>query len=595
MADAQSAEVVWEMVQSGDHGWVLSRSMAILSMQGGFALLEAGSVRPANRANIMMKNICDMTVGLVAWGIIGYTLAFSEGGSFGGSLDHAFLIDCESLYAHFLMQFAFAATTGTIVSGACAERIKFTTYIVLSTIVSSLVYPFVAHWAWASKGWLVGLGFYDFAGSGVVHLTGGTASVVATVVLGVRTGRFGEIPRWRSELVWRMRQAIGRTLPLGRLGRPGRALAHRWAIEKTEGHATRNLRRMRIARAAYAARFQLNDSVSIIYGTFVLSIGWLSFNMSSGLGLSGGRHEHIGRVAVVTLFGAAFGGIAGMIVSAGFKRGMTTIEDASVGVLAGLVSITASCAHIHPWEAGAVGFVGGVLACSSSRALEWAVIDDPVGAIPVHFVGGLWGLIAMGLFSRGPEFGPSSARAGLLHGGGGELLGAQVLGAAALMAWAAAGTMVALLAIGMTLGLRVSSEDEERGLDKSEHGVGAASVRLDRAKSKRSLPTASSARLSRRLSSSFSKSKRTLSQEEWRREEYIVDVAHLGLATGAAHRAALKLQRNWRERRQARDGEASPSEPTNPASPSEPTNPASSSEPASAEVLAMGVSMGIKI
>jgi len=177
MADVQDApSIEWAMTGGSDHGWVLTRTVAILGMQGGFALLEAGSVRPANRANIMMKNICDMTVGLVAWGCIGYTLAFGASrNTFVGSFDHAFLFDSEHLYAHFLMQFSFAATTGTIVSGACAERILFSSYIVLSTATASAVYPFICHWAWTSHGWLATLGFWDFAGSGVVHLCGARA------------------------------------------------------------------------------------------------------------------------------------------------------------------------------------------------------------------------------------------------------------------------------------------------------------------------------------------------------------------------------------------------------------------------------------
>ena len=564
MADVQDAPTAWGTMAASDHAWVLSRTVAILGMQGGFALLEAGSVRPANRANIMMKNICDMTVGLAAWGCIGYTLAFGNStNAFIGSLDHVFLLDSEHLYAHFLMQFSFAATTGTIVSGACAERIVFGSYIVLSTCLASLVYPFICHWAWTEHGWLNQLGFYDFAGAGVVHLTGGTASVILTSVLGVRTGRFGEVPRWRISLPWKLRQKAAQLLRPFLRGKLGRVLAKRWGLDDdAKQHVTRNLRRQRIARAAYAARFQLSDSVSIIYGTFILTIGWLSFNMSSGLGLSGGRHLHIGRVAVCTLFSAAFGGIAGMLFSAGSKKGMTTIEDASVGVLAGLVSVTAVCSNVHPWEAGAIGFIGGLLACRTSGLLEWAIIDDPVGAIPVHFVGGLWGIIAVGLFSRGPEFaGGLGAHVGLFHGGGGTLLGVQLLGALAIIAWTAVASLVLMLLVGMTLGLRVSPEDEELGLDRSEHGVGGGKTRpsgpylIKGAPSSPSISAQlkSSSRSMSRLSSwSSSKlrlpsaSTRHMSKGEWRREEYIVDVAHLGLAAFSAQKAAIKMQRQWR-------------------------------------------------
>ena len=288
MADVQDVPAAWGTMASSDHGWVLSRTVAILGMQGGFALLEAGSVRPANRANIMMKNICDMTVGLAAWGCIGYTLAFGNSTSaFIGSFDHIFLLDSEHLYAHFLMQFSFAATTGTIVSGSCAERIVFGSYIVLSTCLASLVYPFICHWAWTERGWLNQRGFYDFAGAGVVHLTGGTACLLATSVLGVRTGRFSEVPRWRLDVPWRLRRRASQLLRPCLRGKLGQAVSRRWGLDDgTKQHATHYLRRQRIARAAYAARFQLSDSVSIIYGTFILTIGWLSFNMSSGLGFA---------------------------------------------------------------------------------------------------------------------------------------------------------------------------------------------------------------------------------------------------------------------------------------------------------------------
>jgi len=227
-------------------------------------------------------------VGLAAWGCIGYTLAFGNSTSaFIGSFDHIFLLDSEHLYAHFLMQFSFAATTGTIVSGSCAERIVFGSYIVLSTCLASLVYPFICHWAWTERGWLNQRGFYDFAGAGIVHLTGGTACILATSVLGVRTGRFSEVPRWRLDVPWRLRRRASQLLRPCLRGKLGQAVSRRWGLEDgTKQHATHYLRRQRIARAAYAARFQLSDSVSIIYGTFILTIGWLSFNMSSGLGFA---------------------------------------------------------------------------------------------------------------------------------------------------------------------------------------------------------------------------------------------------------------------------------------------------------------------
>ena len=473
MADAV---MPWEIDQAGDYGWVLSRTVAILSMQGGFALLEAGSVRPANRANIMMKNICDMTIGLAAWGVLGYTLAFDPSSStFVGGTRFALMADMDddaTLYTHFLLQFAFAATTGTIVSGACAERIKFVSYVLCSTMISSAIYPFVAYWAWSSNGWLASRSFFDFAGAGVVHLCGGSAALVSTCILGTRTGRFQDVPRWRGDLVWQGRRVLASILIRCLPSRQYHIVAVRWDLDVAKNKMLRKMRRKKLGHAEFAARFQVSDSVSIIYGTFILTVGWLSFNMSSGLGLTGGRAPHIGRVAVVTAFGGSFGGMAGMLSSALTKRGVFTIGDASVGVLSGLVSITACCAHVSPWEAAAIGLIGGILACTSTTLLEWAVIDDPVGAIPVHLVGGVWGLVAMGLFSRGTDYGGFGAKVGLFHGGGGSLLGAQLIGIVAILAWTVATTLCVLGCVGATIGLRVTHEQEEQGLDKSEHRIG---------------------------------------------------------------------------------------------------------------------------
>lgn len=473
-----SAQLPWEIDQAGDYGWVLSRTVAILSMQGGFALLEAGSVRPANRANIMMKNICDMTIGLAAWGVLGYTLAFDPSSSkFVGGTGMALMNEMDddpTLYTHFLLQFAFAATTGTVVSGACAERIKFVSYVFASTIISSFIYPFVAYWAWSSNGWLASRGFFDFAGAGVVHMCGGAAALVSTCILGTRHGRFQNVPKWRGELAWQARRVLATVLSGCLPSRQYHFLAVRWDLDVAKNKMLRKMRRKKLGHAEFAARFQVSDPVSIIYGTFILTVGWLSFNMSSGLGLTGGRASHVGRIGVVTAFGGSFGGMAGMLYSALTKGGVFTIGDASVGVLAGLVSITACCAHVSAWEGSCIGLLGGLLACASTTLLEWAVIDDPVGAIPVHLVGGIWGLVAMGLFSRGTDYGGFGAKAGLFHGGGGSLLGAQMIGVMSIIAWTAATTLIVLGCIGAVAGLRVTQEQEEQGLDKSEHHIGVA-------------------------------------------------------------------------------------------------------------------------
>lgn len=265
-AAAPASEMVFDIITSGDHAWVLARTFAIITMQGGFALLEAGSVRKVNRANIMMKNIADISIGLAGYLLLGYSLSFDNGDWFSGGTRLACLRGIkDSDYSFVILQFAFAATTGTIISGAVAERIKFVSYIFLSVGTIALIYPPVAHWAWHPNGWLYQRGFIDFAGSGVVHLLGGAAALMSTAAIGPRKGRFsGDSPARRLYKWFIQRQSGGDAPePSGSSAPPTRLNAH----DFREAH----------------------DPVNIIYGTFILSVGWLSFNCGSALGLSNGR------------------------------------------------------------------------------------------------------------------------------------------------------------------------------------------------------------------------------------------------------------------------------------------------------------------
>ena len=200
---------------AGDHGWVLSRTVGILSMQGGFALLEAGSVRPANKANIMMKNVADLSVSLVGYAIIGYSLSFASGNAFIGGVSRSFLLNAEDEYTTVLHQFSFAATTGTIVSGAVAERMKFKAYLLVTISLTNVLYAACCHWVWHPEGWLLKRSFIDFAGAGVVHMLGGVCALVATLVIGPRFGRFGALP---PILVWLTNQKFAARKRLARLG-----------------------------------------------------------------------------------------------------------------------------------------------------------------------------------------------------------------------------------------------------------------------------------------------------------------------------------------------------------------------------------------
>ena len=443
----------------GDHAWTIARSCGVFAMQGGFALLEAGCVRPANRANIMMKNIADMSFGMVFFLSFGYSFCYSPGNMFIGGFDSAGLGDFDSsadvtTYTLFFSNFAFAATTGTIVSGAVAGRMKFGAYILLSSIcMTNLVYPVAVHWVWSSNAWLHDMHFMDFAGTGVVHLVGGSGALLLTLVLGPRSGRFKSSNKLVKYATQRRDKYLEKVNPMKKA-----------AIETKRSQKWKTIQSL--------GNFAVNDPVNIIYGTFVLTIGWLNFNMSSCLGLSGGRIALTARVGVVTMAGGAFGSVAGMVYSWWDSAGMVRIEPASCGCLAGLVSITGACASMGVWEAALTGFIGGLLACHSSSLLEKWCIDDPVGAVPVHFVGGIWGLLVVGLFAHPPSYGPTTLT-GLFHGGGAELLGVQALGALVLIAWTFVSTGLLLVVISLLFGgLRVPIEEEIKGLDKSEHGVG---------------------------------------------------------------------------------------------------------------------------
>ena len=292
-------------------------------------------------------------------------------------------------------------------------------------------------------------------------------------------------------------------------------------------------RKKRLAHAEFAQSFKINDPVQIIYGTFVLWVGWISFKCSGTLGSSSGREQLTARVGIVTCMGGASGAVAGMLNSYIWSGGQVRIADSSIGTLAGLVSITAACAHISIWEGALAGFIGGALACASVDWLEFFTIDDPVGAIPVHFVGGAWVLLVVGIFTNEDGYVPPSL-AGLAHGGGWHLLGVQVLGILAIVGWGIGTTWLLLCTIRRTVGLRVSVEDEVRGLDASEHGPGKRVYASE-------------------LVTSFLRRRRLQSEVSVRRaprqppcsnsEEYIESVAHATLALGTAKKAAMHFKK----------------------------------------------------
>jgi Amt family ammonium transporter len=399
--------------------WTLLAAVLVFFMQAGFAMVEAGFTRAKNAVNIMMKNLMDFSVGSLLFWIVGFGLMF--GNSAGGFIgtDGFFLSDAsvgdtgEWNYTFFLFQTVFAATAATIVSGAMAERTKFTSYLLYSLVITGIIYPISGHWAWGSlfhgNGWLEKLGFIDFAGSTVVHSVGGWCALAGAMVLGPRIGKYS---------------ADGSPRPIA-------------------GH---------------------NIPIAAL-GVFILWMGWFGFNAGS----TTTADLSIGRIAMVTNIAAATGALTAMF-TAWKLLGKPDASMALNGVLAGLVAITAGCANVSPLSAVIIGGIGGILVVLSVLWVDRKLkIDDPVGAFSVHAVNGVWGTIAVGLFAQ-KEFGGSE---GLFFSGGGSLLGVQLTGVLAVAIWAFGGSYLLFTIIKKTVGLRVTRNEELRGLDIDEHGMEA--------------------------------------------------------------------------------------------------------------------------
>ncbi|HXK34639.1 MAG TPA: ammonium transporter [Dehalococcoidia bacterium] len=427
--DAEAA--VTDLTTGLDTAWLLLAAFLVFFMQLGFAMVEAGFVRAKNTTNILMKNVLDACIGGIAFFAVGYGLAYGLNGAESNMFfgDGHFFLNSFDNYAFWIFQFAFAATAATIVSGCMAERTKFSAYLVYTAFISALVYPIVVHWAWDGNGWLANAylsadaiganGYMDFAGSGVVHMVGGTAGLVGAIIVGPRIGKFtgGKI------------NAIpGHSIALGTLG------------------------------------------------MFVLWVGWYGFNPGSTLALSGGFAALAAKVAVTTTLAACAGGVTAVVLSK-LRTGAYDMGLTINGILGGLVGITASCAIVDPWASIVIGAVGAAIVMAGVELLDRLHIDDPVGAAPVHLGAGLWGVLAVGLFATDEgitaAFTGPTEQYGLLVGGGAEQLGVQALGAAAIVGWTAVTSAVLFLAIKYTIGLRVSEQEELEGLDQGEHGASA--------------------------------------------------------------------------------------------------------------------------
>ena len=408
------------MLSSLDTVWTLLAAMLVFFMQPGFALVEAGLTRSKNTANILMKNFCDFMAGTILYWLIGFGLMF-HGFDFGAFLFHGNYLDGDGIWRMsedatipaetFLMfQTVFAATTATIVSGAMAERTKFSMYLLYSVLISALIYPIEGRWSWGG-GWLADLGFHDFAGSTVVHATGGVLALAGAIVLGPRIGKYK-----------RVKGADGKT---------------RTQVRAIPGH--------NLALCAL--------------GVFILWMGWFGFNPGSTIAAEGAVNAlSISHIMLTTNMAAAVGGLAALIYT-WLVDGKPSLSMVCNGVLAGLVGITAGCDCVSIGAAALIGLICSLLMCVSVWFIDQKLhIDDPVGAVSVHGVGGITGTILTGLFAA-PEAGVS--------------LWVQTVGALTVAVYAFAAGMLLFYGIRFTFGLRVAPRIEEEGLDIYEHGEAA--------------------------------------------------------------------------------------------------------------------------
>jgi Amt family ammonium transporter len=403
--------------------WLFIGSILVFIMQIGFACVETGLTRAKNATNITMKNVMDFMFGAIVYWAIGWGFMYGDdaGGIIGTSQffygPMELTIENGNFYKSWFFQVVFAATAATIVSGAMAERTQFKSYLIYTCFISAFIYPISGHWVWGG-GWLANLGFHDFAGSTVVHSVGGWAALMGAAVLGPRIGKY-------------VKSADGQI-----------------TVKAFPGH-----------NIPYAA-----------LGALLLFFGWFGFNAAStGIATVGGggiwSGLNIARVSVTTCLAAAAGAIGALAFSwIWFKK-----PDCSMtlnGLLAGLVGITAPCAVVSPGAAVIIGLIAGVLVVLSVELIDKVIkVDDPVGAVSVHLVCGIFGTLAVGIWANAPEDGV----VGLLHGGGLTQLGIQAVGILAVGAWAGIVSLVLFLLIKAIFGLRVSPKVEMMGLDLAEH------------------------------------------------------------------------------------------------------------------------------
>ena len=398
--------------------WFLIGAALVFWMQAGFAMVEAGFTRAKNTGNILMKNLMDFCIGTVVFILIGFGLLLGEDvvGLIGKPGFDIFTAYADFDYSNFVFNLVFCATTATIVSGAMAERTKFLSYCVYSAVISALVYPIEAHWIWGG-GWLAQLGFHDFAGSCAIHMVGGCTALIGAKILGPRIGKF---VKDKEGKITKVNAFPGHNLPLGCLG------------------------------------------------CFILWLGWYGFNGAACTSV-----EQLGSVFLTTTVAPAIATVVCMVFT-WIRYGKPDVSMCLNASLAGLVAITAPCDVTDCFGAIVIGTVAGLLVVFGVWFLDYVLhIDDPVGAVAVHFMNGMWGTIAVGLFATTSAPG-NDTYTGLFYGGGFELLGKQLLGMVSVLAWTAVTMTIFFFLIKAVFGLRVSEEEEIVGLDSCEHGLPSA-------------------------------------------------------------------------------------------------------------------------
>ena len=417
--DKSMTEEIMEVLNGQVFGvWFLIGAALVFWMQAGFAMVEAGFTRAKNTGNIIMKNLMDFCIGTCTFILIGFSLLLGEDmvGLIGKPGFDIFTSYADFDWSNFVFNLVFCATTATIVSGAMAERTKFLSYCIYSGVISALIYPIEAHWIWGG-GWLAQMGFHDFAGSCAIHMVGGISALIGAKILGPRIGKF---TKDKSGKITKVNAFPGHNLAIGALG------------------------------------------------VFILWLGWYGFNGAAATSV-----EQLGSIFVTTTIAPAIATVTCMIFT-WVRYGKPDVSMCLNASLAGLVAITAPCDVTDALGAIIIGIVAGLLVVFGVWFLDYVLrVDDPVGAVAVHCLNGIWGTISVGLFATTSAPG-NDELVGLFYGGGFTLLGKQLIGFAAVAAWTVVTITITFLVIRAAVGLRVTEEEEIVGLDAMEHGLASA-------------------------------------------------------------------------------------------------------------------------